>query len=73
MWVGLTANKKLFQFCYPRRDVSTIVKTMDPDIILFIDPLPVSHNLLSAPHVCVCSKLAYIANNMNPDQTAPKV
>ena len=30
-----------------------------------------SHKLSSAPLVCICSEDAYIANNMDRDQTAP--
>ena len=38
-------------------------------------PLARHSQILSpAPYVCVCASVAvaYIANNMNPDQTAPK-
>ena len=46
-----------------RREITTIVRQIEELTLVVI--------LLSAPLVCFCSQVAYIANNLGPDQTAP--
>ena len=49
--------------------ISVVKKSCD-----FVNPFPAIHNnttIVICSAFCLCTLVAYIANNMNPDQTAP--
>ena len=49
------------------------LNNMTKCLLFTINLFPTSHDLWSAPLVCLCSYVADIANNIDPDQTDPMV